>query len=109
MSNAETPTQHAVRAWVENTMPLYQEVERIMDRYALASVRRHRVRHLVTDVLYGINGMSSLRHLYRLTFGENGCPDWEALGKFRDGIDRAEFDRIDWVMFTRDVTEGMND
>lgn len=103
----ESETQHAVRAWVENTMPLYQEVERIAAKYTRHVVRRTGVRRLVGEVLYGMNGMSSLRHLYRKTHGEGSGPDWAALGKFRDSIDRAEFDRIDWDMLTRDLTEGM--
>lgn len=103
--------EHSIRAWLENDYPLYREVQRIAARDNRHHVRTRDVQRLVTSILYGLNGMSDLRHLYRKAAEEKNreprSPDWAALGKFRDSFTRTEFDHIDWAPLTYDLMEGM--
>jgi hypothetical protein len=104
VSDFGTP-EHTLRTWLGNDEPVYREVCRIAERDNRHDVRVREVRRLVTELLYGLNGMSSLRHLYRKTYGERRGPVWSELDEIRDSMTREEFEAIDWDVFTENVMD----
>lgn len=114
MSDFGTP-EHRVRTWLVNNLPLYREIVRMATKWDVSGPDRISdvvvlgVRDLCTDVVYGPNGVSSYRHLYRQAHGQDRYIPWAAVGEIADEIrthmTRAEFDAIDWPSVTADVME----